>query len=451
MILICKNVFATSMNRTLHDFIAIGLGPFNLGLACLADSIDALDGIVIEARDRFDWHPDMLLGDATLQNPYLADLVTLADPCSPFSFLNYCKRNGTLYAHYIREKLYLDRVEYNRYCQWATAQLECISYGSTVTGIDYDAAGACYHVHGMYAYTGATFSHAARKLVIGIGSAPRLPACCEPVRAHCTHSGDYLRHKARLQQRRSIAVIGSGQSAAEVFADLLTECDRHAYTLSWITRTPRLFPMEGTRFTLEMASPDYLDYLHALNPNERCRAVGDHTTLYKGVNPSLLNRIYDLLDRRRQAGAPATPIVGDSELLDCAFDVAEQRFHLHFRQRALGKHFVHHVDDAVFATGYAPCVPTFLDGIRDRVRWDEDGRYRVARNYSIDIDESDIFVQNGATHLHGLASPDLGLGCYRNASILRSITGAEHYDIEQRIALQHFGIPDDAAFSPREA
>ena len=73
------------MTQHVHDFIAIGLGPFNLGLACLADPIEELDGLFLERRDGFDWHPGMLLEDATLQTPFLADLVTMADPTSPYS------------------------------------------------------------------------------------------------------------------------------------------------------------------------------------------------------------------------------------------------------------------------------------------------------------------------------------------------------------------------------
>ncbi len=73
---------------TTHDFIGIGLGPFNLGLACLADPLDELDGVFLEARDDLAWHPGMLLDDATLQVPFLADLVTMADPSSRWSFLS---------------------------------------------------------------------------------------------------------------------------------------------------------------------------------------------------------------------------------------------------------------------------------------------------------------------------------------------------------------------------
>ena len=100
-----------AMNPAALDFLAIGLGPFNLSLACLADPIRDLRGVFLERSEDFDWHPGMLIDDTTLQNPFLADLVSLADPQSKFSFLNYCKQEGKLYAYYIRERFYLSRAE----------------------------------------------------------------------------------------------------------------------------------------------------------------------------------------------------------------------------------------------------------------------------------------------------------------------------------------------------
>lgn len=82
------------MKSITHDFIAIGVGPFNLGLACLTQPIENLNGVFFDKNESFNWHPGMLLQDTTLQIPFLADLVTLADPTSPFSFLNYSKEQG---------------------------------------------------------------------------------------------------------------------------------------------------------------------------------------------------------------------------------------------------------------------------------------------------------------------------------------------------------------------
>ena len=59
----------------------------------------------------------VLLDDATLQVPFLADLVTMADPTSRWSFLNYLKQAGHLYPFYIRESFYPLRKEYDDYCR----------------------------------------------------------------------------------------------------------------------------------------------------------------------------------------------------------------------------------------------------------------------------------------------------------------------------------------------
>ena len=52
---------------TTHDVIGIGVGPFNLGLAALAEPLDDLDAVFLESRDQFEWHPGMVLEDATLR------------------------------------------------------------------------------------------------------------------------------------------------------------------------------------------------------------------------------------------------------------------------------------------------------------------------------------------------------------------------------------------------
>ena len=125
------------MEHTIADFIAIGVGPFNLGLACLTEPIEDLNGIFLDKKEKFDWHPGMLLEDTTLQVPFMADLVTLADPTNPFSFLNYIKEQGRIYSFYIRENFLLLRNEYNQYCQWAIKKLSNIHFSTEVRHIDY--------------------------------------------------------------------------------------------------------------------------------------------------------------------------------------------------------------------------------------------------------------------------------------------------------------------------
>lgn len=148
-----------------HDFIGIGLGPFNLGLACLTEPIDELSGVFLESKPDFEWHAGMFLEGAHLQTPFMSDLVTMADPTSPYSFLNYLKERGRLYSFYIRENFYPLRTEYNDYCRWAAAKLSSVRFDETVESVTYDENTALYTVA-----TAAGGVFRSRHLVLGTGT-----------------------------------------------------------------------------------------------------------------------------------------------------------------------------------------------------------------------------------------------------------------------------------------
>lgn len=264
-----------------YDFVGVGVGPFNLGLACLTEPVADLDGIFLDRDDRFSWHPGMLLDDATLQTPFIGDLVTLADPTSRFSFLNYVKSQGRIYAFYIKENFFLMRSEFNQYCQWAADQLGNVAFGREVERVDYERAARTYRVTSRSRATGERFETRTRRLVIGVGTQPFIPACCRPVADHVVHTSGYLKAKESLTKKRSITVVGSGQSAAEIFYDLLKDAPAHGYRLDWVTRSPRFFPLELTKLTLEMTSPDYADYFHDLPGATRDAVISEQKSLYK--------------------------------------------------------------------------------------------------------------------------------------------------------------------------
>ncbi len=92
------------------------------------------------------------------------------------------------------------------------------------------------------------------------------------------------------------------------------------------------------------------------------------------------------------------------------------------------------------ATGYEYIKPSFLNPVKELINLDENADYAVRKNYSIDSNNS-IFVQNAELHSHGFNAADLGMGPYRNAVIINSILGYEHFTLEKNIAFQTFGIP----------
>lgn len=413
----------------IHDLVGIGVGPFNLGLACLADPIDDLDAVFLEARDSFSWHPGMLLDDATLQVPFLADLVTLADPTSPYSYLNFLKDVGRLYSFYIRESFFPLRREYDDYCRWVAQRLTSIRWGQPVTRVEHD--GEAYLVTSA---TGETWR--GRRLVLGTGTSPRLPF---DVDGPALHSADYLARKAELLGTGSITVVGSGQSAAEIYADLLAEQETHGFDLTWLTRSPRFFPMEYTKLTLEMTSPEWSSYFQALPASTRARVQVGQQALSKGISSDTINAIFDELYRREALGGVDTTLLTATEVRAAQWDGERYSLDLHHTEQDVSGRMT--TESLVLATGYQARVPEFLSPIRDRLRLDEQGRYAASSTFAVS-DTDDVFVQNGEEHTHGFVAPDLGMGALRNSVILARVLGREAYRIEKRIAFQEFGLPD---------
>ncbi|AUX74432.1 lysine N(6)-hydroxylase/L-ornithine N(5)-oxygenase family protein [Erwinia pyrifoliae] len=424
------------MNNNIYDFIGIGIGPFNLGLACLSEPVEGLNGIFLDQNPGFDWHTGMMLESAHLQTPFMADLVTMADPTSPYSLLNYMKQKGKLYSFYIREDFFLMRKEYNQYCQWAAARLGNLRWNTRVEYVSYDDSLQCYRVRSTDTVSGKQQEWLAHHLVLATGPSAWSPACSQPYRERFVHSSEYLLNKEKLQKKRSITVLGSGQSAAEIYYDLLTDIDRFGYQLNWITRAPRFYPLEYTKLTLEMTSPEWIDYFHSLPAAKRDELNASQKNLYKGINSSLINDIYDLMYVKQLDGKLDVNLFTHSELTDMRW-LAEGEFELKLHQQEQDRAFSRRTEGLVMATGYQYRPPAFIEGIQQRIQWDEKGRYDVQRNYSIDR-HNQVFVQNAELHTHGFVTPDLGMACYRNSVLLRDITGREVYPVERQIAFQTF-------------
>lgn len=434
------------MNTT-FDYVGVGLGPFNLGLACLSDPIDGLSSLFLDRRQGFDWHAGMLLENATLQTPFMGDLVTLADPTSPFTFLNYIKSQGRIYSFYTREDFFLLRNEYNRYCKWAASQLENLRFGHTVSDVRHDERSGVYKLT-VANRSGEIKAVNTHRLVIGTGTTPSIPACCRNVSDHITHSSSYLGEKEKIQSRKSIVIVGSGQSAAEIYHDLLCDIDNHDYRLEWLTRSPRFFPLDLTKLNLEMTSPDYARYFHDLPETTRDQVLREQASLFKGINSSLLKDIYDTLYRKRLMGDVPTALVPNSELVDMHYAPGNKVFSLEFRHREQDETFIRQADAVILATGYEYKEPDFLAGISHRLRRDGKGRLAVDANYAVDHEGKEVFVQNLDIHTHGFVAPDLGMACLRNATILRAITGREVYPIEEQTTFQTFDVRALEAAAP---
>ncbi|MGY1744156.1 lysine N(6)-hydroxylase/L-ornithine N(5)-oxygenase family protein [Blastococcus sp. SYSU D00695] len=433
------------MSAPVHDFVAVGIGPFNLGLAALTAPVPDLSGVFLDEHEEFSWHPGMLIEGTTLQVPFLADLVTMADPTSPYSFLAYLKETGRLYPFYVREDFHPLRAEYDAYCRWAAARLPGLRWGRRVERVEHETADGVYAVHARDVRTGAVEVHRGRRLVLGVGTAPDVPPALRDLPGPAWHTSSYLQHREELQALGHVTVVGSGQSAAEVYLDLLTDAGRLGYRVDWVTRSPRFFPMEDTKLTLEMTSPEYQRYHHGLPMARRDALAREQRSLYKGISAGLVATIHDTLYRLGARGEVPTALLTGVEVVGAGWDAGRREYALRLHHADQGRTATRTTRGLVLATGYRATVPAFLDPVRDRIRWDARGRYDVTLDHAVDVTGREVFVQNAEEHTHGLTAPDLGMGAHRNSVIVNAMCGREVYPVERHVAYQEFGLADDAA------
>ncbi|WP_209323545.1 lysine N(6)-hydroxylase/L-ornithine N(5)-oxygenase family protein [Brevibacterium renqingii] len=433
-----------------HDLLGVGIGPFGLGLAALSEPLGDVDAVFLDQRPEFRWHPGMMIEGSTIQVPFLADLVTMADPTSPYSFLKFLKEQGRLYPFYIRESFYPLRAEFDEYCRWVAAQLDSLRWNRRVVSVTredgiYTALAEVTDAAGSVV---TTETYRARHLVLGVGTRPVLPEALQGIGAEegvgpLIHTADYLDNREALLESGAVTIVGSGQSAAEIYRDLIDDAEDRGVRLDWVTRSPRFFPMEYTKLTLEMTSPEYTDHFRALPDELRDRLGREQRTLYKGISADLVDDIHDTLYRLSRCGRTLlTNLISEAELQTATVDPISGEYLLDFRNTALDKTFTRRSGAVVAATGYRSQVPDFLAPLGDEVRLDSHGRLDVSRHYTIN-DEGTIHVLNGEEHTHGVTAPDLGFGPWRASVVLAAVTGREPYPIENRIAFQTFGVPDD--------
>ncbi|MFE3324053.1 lysine N(6)-hydroxylase/L-ornithine N(5)-oxygenase family protein [Streptomyces sp. NPDC059176] len=440
-----------------HDVVGIGIGPFNLSLAALSDGLPrtgpgSLTTAFYEQRPAFHWHPGLLLDGATLQVPFLADLVTLADPASPWTFLNYLKSRDRLFPFYFAEKFHVQRAEYDAYCRWVSSHLPGLHFSHQVDAVRWHPERALFEVDftqldagGGAESLGRTY---ARNLAVGIGTEPHVPEPLKPLVGSAAvpviHSADYLRHRERLLGAEHITVIGSGQSGAEIFLDLLRARPAGTERMHWLARTEAFAPMEYSKLGLEHFTPDYTRYFHGLPEPVRDELVPHQWQLHKGIDTDTIAAIHDELYRRTLHGGWPDTVLTPAVQVRAADATGTTHIELHLEHLQQGTSSRLHTNAVVLATGYRQRpLDRVLTGLDAHMRRDSSQRPCVDDEFRLVLDPlvtGAVYVQNAERHTHGVGAPDLGLAAWRSATILNSLTGAEPYPLPRRTAFTSFGL-----------
>ncbi|MFF9505859.1 lysine N(6)-hydroxylase/L-ornithine N(5)-oxygenase family protein [Streptomyces sp. NPDC014724] len=454
----------TPENGRPHDLVGIGIGPFNLSLAALAHGIPGtphpLTTAFYEQRPAFHWHPGLLIDGASLQVPFLADLVTLADPASPWTFLNYLRSRDRLFPFYFAERFHIQRAEYDAYCRWVTDQLPGLHFSHQVDAVRWNNERGLFEIDftqldndGEAEALGRAHT---RHIALGIGTEPHVPEPLRPLTeaesVPVIHSADYLRHRERLLDAEHITVIGSGQSGAEIFLDLLRARPTGHEKLHWLARTQAFAPMEYSKLGLEHFTPDYSRYFHALPESVRDELVPHQWQLHKGIDADTIAAIHDELYRRTLHGGWPDATLTPGVSVRTAGRVANTRVELHLEHTQQNTRSRLTTDAVVLATGYRERpLDRILSGLDPYMRRDASARPRIDDSFRLVLDPTvtgNVYVQNAERHTHGVGAPDLGLAAWRSATILNNLTGTNAYPLPERTAFTTFGLTPRASHIP---
>lgn len=124
-----------------HDLIGVGFGPSNIALAIAlqerAQAQGALEVLFLDKQGDYRWHGNTLVSQSELQISFLKDLVSLRNPTSPYSFVNYLHKHDRLVDFINLGTFYPCRMEFNDYLRWVASHFQEQSrYGEEVLRIE---------------------------------------------------------------------------------------------------------------------------------------------------------------------------------------------------------------------------------------------------------------------------------------------------------------------------
>lgn len=422
-----------------YDVVGFGLGPANLALlAALDEESEAVHGrrlkhLFVEQKESFCWHPGMLLEGAQIQLSFLKDLVTLRNPQSRYTFLAYLKEKGRLDKFANLRKFYPTRLEFNDYYGWVAGQLtDNVLYGTIVESVDpveNEETGLVevVRVRTRNLKSNETRSFLARNLVVATGGTPNLPRGVGLRKSQRTmHTSEFLLRKDvdfpdRNKDHRFV-VVGSGQSAAEIFENLC-----HNYPNADVTAAIRRFayqPADDSHFVNEIFFPKMEDFLYDLPEKKRQLVIDAHRdTNYSCVDGELIESIYEFLYMNEVKGVDRARIEPFLELRDI-HDEADGTV-LEFYDLIKEESRQVHADYAILATGYVrPKRHPLIDNLSEFLVTNGADGYKVDRYYRIGTQQRfmpQLFLQGFCEDTHGLSDTLLSTLPIRSYDILKSL------------------------------
>ncbi len=414
------------MTETQVGLLAIGAGPANLALAVAIEESGnqelAEQTLLLEQSPDIKWQRDLLMPWARSQVSFLKDLVTLRNPRSKFSFLNFLHDKNRLDEFVNLGTFHPFRWEFSDYLQWVAQSLDKvrIQYDTRVASIE-PARGADGSITGWVATLIGGDTIRCRDLVLGGGRDPNTPpvfADLPPDRL--IHSAQYQRRIAQLPADAPLraVVVGGAQSAAEMFMALHDNLPNSTRTM--IVRSVGPQNYQTSKFVNELFFPSFVDRFFD-SPTEVREQVLDEMRLtnYAGAAPPFLEHMYTTLYQQRGIGKQSSQVRILTEVVGAR--VEDDEVVLELRDRTSGKVEPLHCDLVLLGTGFDQRMPRMVRDLADRVGLSD---VTVNRCYRVDLGDSAwgaVYLQGVNEATHGIADSLISVLAHRSRDILNDL------------------------------
>ncbi|CBT77486.1 lysine N(6)-hydroxylase/L-ornithine N(5)-oxygenase family protein [Glutamicibacter arilaitensis] len=420
-----------------YDVVGLGFGPSNMALATAIHEHNravgtepSLKALFLDRASEPGWHKNLLFEDASMQVAFAKDLASFRNPTSELTFMNFLHTQGRLEDFFNRGSMAPLRIEFVAYLRWAAEQLsDYVRYSSEVVRVVPRTSGGRitgYEVD--IADESGVRTVAARHVVLAGGLQPVFPSGVRSG-ARVWHSAEFLERAAVLDTAavRSVAVIGGGQSAAEVIEQMYHRCPQ-AQIHSVISRFG-LIPSDASAYANRIFDPLAVDELYAADPQVRQELTEAHrNTNNSVVNPNTIAALYDLEYRDKWLGAQRLNWHRAARVDSVREDYGTPGVQLGLDEGLGDGDGTLEVDVAIFATGYRALDPTTLLGSHAGMLVRDDlGRPTARRDYSAHTvlpDDAKLFLVGQTEHQHGISATLLSNVAVRAGEILDSILAA---------------------------
>jgi lysine N6-hydroxylase/L-ornithine N5-oxygenase len=406
----------------IHDVIGIGFGPSNIALAITLEEKKQeghhLDSFFIEKQPGFAWHANMMLDNTHMQISFLKDLATMRNPSSHFTFINYLHQKNRLQDFINLKTFFPSRHEFNDYLAWAASHFDnCCAYGEEVFEILPEKKDDEVMLLRVRSHDANRIVHErfARNLILGIGGKPSIPECFQPLRhdVRVFHSNNYLRDIARHQTAKRIAVVGAGQSAAEIFMDLHNR--PNAPHVDLIMRARAIKPSDDSPFVNEIFNADFTDFVFSRPDGDRAALLDEfwHTN-YAAPDLVLIEQIFNVFYQQRVTGSTRHRFLRRHEV--AGVQALPEGIQLILRDLNANRDHVATYDVVILATGYQrDHHKTMLSALAPYLR-----DFAVDRQYRLQSTPGfcpGVFLQGACESSHGLSDTLLSVTAVRTHEI----------------------------------